>query len=192
MRQYKGKITIRRIKATLRFAALFLYIGGLTTAVVTSRQALHVAEKAVIQTQQAMEIASEMKDELERVYRDESLSGVNSESAGSEPVHMEVVATAYCPCELCCGVWSAEHPSRIGTDYVQKTASGTVPTAGKTIATDPDVIPTGSKVVIGNKEYIAEDTGGAVTGNHIDIYFDSHDEALQWGRQALEVLVYEN
>lgn len=82
--------------------------------------------------------------------------------------------TAYCGCGACCS----------GSG---RTASGTVPTAGRTIATDPSVIPLGSKVRIDGHVYTAEDTGGAVRGNVIDVFFGSHSEALQWGVRYLEV-----
>ncbi len=101
----------------------------------------------------------------------------------------EFTLTAYCPCVKCCGEWSAEHPSRIGTDYVQKTASGTIPVAGRTVSVDTDVIPFGSIVVINGHEYVAEDRGGAIKGNKVDVYFDSHDEALEFGRQTAEVFI---
>lgn len=97
--------------------------------------------------------------------------------------------TAYCTCVKCCGIWSSEHPSRIGTDYVQKTATGTIPTEGRTIAVDPDVIPFGTVVIIDGHEYIAEDTGSAVVGNTIDIYFASHDAALQYGVQTKTIYI---
>lgn len=101
----------------------------------------------------------------------------------------EFTVTAYCPCVICCGEWSKEHPSRVGTDYVQMTASGTIPQEGRTIGVDPNVIPYGTIVVIFGHEYIAEDSGAALNGNTIDIYFDSHDEALDFGRQTTEVFV---
>lgn len=101
-----------------------------------------------------------------------------------------VTATAYCTCPKCCGIWSAEHESRIGTGYVQTTYSGTIPTEGRTIAVDPDVIPLGSTVVADDREYIAEDIGGAIKGDRIDFYFDSHEEALAFGCQKLTVEVF--
>lgn len=104
----------------------------------------------------------------------------------------EFILTAYCPCVKCCGEWSAQHPSRIGTDYIQKTASGTIPTARRTIGVDPDVIPFGTTVIISGHEYVAEDRGGAVKGNKIDIFFDDHDEALEFGRQTAEVFITNN
>jgi len=101
----------------------------------------------------------------------------------------EFVLTAYCPCVKCCGIWSAEHPSRVGTDYVQKTASGTIPEEGRTIGVDPDVIPYGTVIVINGHEYIAEDKGGAIKRNRIDVFFNSHDEALKFGKQKAEVFI---
>ena len=105
---------------------------------------------------------------------------------------LTVKVTAYCSWPKCCGIWSKDHPSRQGTDYEQHTTSGTIPVAGRTVAVDPDIIPLGSKILIDGHEYIAEDTGSGVKGNHIDIYFDSHEEALEWGVRTLEVQVFEN
>lgn len=50
-----------------------------------------------------------------------------TETAAPEPELIELgefKTTAYCTCVKCCGIWSAEHPSRVGTDYVQRTKSG--------------------------------------------------------------------
>ena len=76
------------------------------------------------------------------------------------------------------------------------TASGTEATQGRTIATDPSVIPTGSVVYFEGIDgltggYIAEDTGAAIKGNKIDLFFDSHQDALEWGVQSREVFVIE-
>ena len=87
--------------------------------------------------------------------------------------------TFYCACEKCCGSWSD------GT-----TATGTKATAGRTIATDPEVIPLGSTVLIDGIEYIAEDTGGAINGNIIDLFVESHQEALNRGVIYKEVFIY--
>lgn len=95
--------------------------------------------------------------------------------------------TAYCTCVKCCGIWSQEHPSRQGTGYVQKTATGTIPTEGRTVAVDPNVIPLGSVVMINGVGYIAEDTGSAVSGKVVDIYFADHNAAVAFGRQTADV-----
>ncbi len=67
------------------------------------------------------------------------------------------------------------------------TATGTKATAGRTIAVDPDVIPLGSRVVIDGVTYTAEDVGGAIKGNKIDIFVNSREEAIQRGKIQREV-----
>ena len=70
-----------------------------------------------------------------------------------------------------------------------RTATGTWPSRG-TIATDPRVIPTGSKLwVEGYGEAVAADTGGAIKGQRIDLYMDTKHECLQWGRRKVEVQI---
>ena len=85
--------------------------------------------------------------------------------------------TAYCACAKCCGK----------TDGI--TASGTKATQGRTIAVDPRVIPYGTKVIINGNTYIAEDCGGAIKENRIDVYFNSHSEALKFGVQYADVTI---
>lgn len=92
--------------------------------------------------------------------------------------------TAYCPCFECCGK----------TDGI--TATGTVAAEGRTVAVDPDVIPYGTTVFIYYEnvlvgKYIAEDCGGAIKGNKLDIYFDRHEDALIWGKKSCEVVVFD-
>nr|DAN64141.1 MAG TPA: lytic transglycosylase [Bacteriophage sp.] len=78
--------------------------------------------------------------------------------------------TAYCGCEKCCGK----------TDRI--TVTGTCAVEGVTIAVDPTVIPYGSLVDIeGIGTFVAEDCGGAIKGNKIDIYFERHEDALRFG-----------
>ena len=84
--------------------------------------------------------------------------------------------TAYCGCGYCSS----------GTGI---TASGTRATEGRTIAADTSVLPMGTKVKINGHVYTVEDRGGAVNGNHIDMYFNSHSEALNWGVKYIEVFV---
>lgn len=66
----------------------------------------------------------------------------------------------------------------------------TRPTAGRTIAVDPDFIPYGSMIEIeGVGVRIAEDCGGAIKGNRIDLLFETHQEALEFGRQTKQVTI---
>lgn len=61
------------------------------------------------------------------------------------------------------------------------TSTGARPTVGRTIAVDPRVIPYGSRVIINGHTYIAEDCGGAIKGNKIDIFVGSESEAYRKG-----------
>lgn len=91
----------------------------------------------------------------------------------------DYVLTAYCACPICCGAYSnMENPT---------TASGTRATAGRTIAADTSVLPFGTKVMINGQIYTVEDTGGAIVGNRIDIFFNSHQDALEFGRRVATV-----
>lgn len=92
----------------------------------------------------------------------------------------EFKITHYCPCPICCNEWAD------GITY-----TGTVATEGRTIAVDPDVIPLGSTVVIDGQEYIAEDIGGAIQGNRIDVFMDSHAAAWDAGVKYAEVFLYD-
>ncbi len=69
-----------------------------------------------------------------------------------------------------------------------KTAMDTIPTAGRTVAVDPRVIPLGSKIHIeGVGERIAEDTGGRIKGKRLDLFLPSARECRQFGVQTQEV-----
>ena len=72
------------------------------------------------------------------------------------------------------------------------TATGTKPVYNpggiSTIAVDPSVIPLGSKVYVsGYGIAIAADTGGAINGNIIDLYFNSEADCIAWGRRNVTV-----
>lgn len=96
----------------------------------------------------------------------------------------EYTVTAYC-CE--------NYPHICNDGDATQTATGTTPTPGRTIAVDPKVIPYGTHVEIeGWGTYIAEDCGGAIKGNRIDIVFDTHQHALEFGVQKLNVRIVED
>lgn len=63
-------------------------------------------------------------------------------------------------------------------EFVGTTALGVPPRENHTIAVDPKIIPLGSHVLINNIEYVAEDVGGGVNQNHIDIFVGSHAETF--------------
>lgn len=84
--------------------------------------------------------------------------------------------TWYCPCEKCCDV--ANRP----------TASGKMPTAGRTIAADKS-LPFGTEVIIEGHTYTVEDRGGAIKGNRIDIFAPTHEEALSHKSRTVPVYI---
>jgi len=90
--------------------------------------------------------------------------------------------TAYCACVKCCRK-TPNHP------YYGVTATGTTVKEGRTIAVDPSVIPYGTTVVIDGHEYVAEDCGGAIKGNRIDIYISDHDRANDYGVKYKDVYI---
>ena len=72
-----------------------------------------------------------------------------------------------------------------------ETSSGVKAQPNHTIAVDPSVIPIGSSVYIeGMGEYVAEDTGGAIQGNKIDVFVQTHAEALELGTFTENVWLY--
>ncbi|KGP93031.1 peptidoglycan-binding protein [Pontibacillus chungwhensis BH030062] len=62
----------------------------------------------------------------------------------------------------------------------------------KVISVDPDVIPLGSTVWVEGYGYAtAEDIGGSIYGNAIDVFIPDYEEAIQWGRKSVTVKVYQ-
>lgn len=84
--------------------------------------------------------------------------------------------THYCQCSICCGPWANGI-----------TSTGVTATTNRTIAVDPTQIPYGSKVVINGQVYVAEDCGGAIKTNCIDIYVATHEEGESKGVFYTEV-----
>ena len=73
---------------------------------------------------------------------------------------------------MCCCKWSGG-----------PTASGTMPTQGRTVAMAG--VPFGTKLIINGKIYTVEDRGTPY--GHVDIYMNDHDECNQFGVQYAQV-----
>ena len=86
--------------------------------------------------------------------------------------------THYCQCSICCGPWANGI-----------TSTGVTATTNRTIAVDPTVIPYGSKVVINGQVYVAEDCGGAIKGNIVDLWFPTYGDCRSWGRRNVTVYI---
>ena len=90
---------------------------------------------------------------------------------------VEKVVTAYCGCEICCESYA---------DGI--TASGYKLQNGSKVIAAPADIPFGTKIYIpGYGLATVEDRGGSIKGNRLDVYFQTHKEALEWGKQILLV-----
>lgn len=111
------------------------------------------------------------KEEIVVASRSQTSRNNNSKvQTASSGKYMKVVATAY------------------AGDTI--TATGTKPKWG-TIAVDPRVIPYGTKVYIPqfNMTFVAEDCGGAIKGNKIDIFMNSNSECRTWGRRTIDIYI---
>lgn len=122
-----------------------------------------------------------IKNPVDKIVQVQSKSVITSRSSfsrvtGTSGKSGVYKVTAYCACMQCCGK----------TNGI--TASGVKATANHTIAA-PRTFAFGTKVVINGTTYVVEDRGGAIQGNRIDIYMNSHAEALRWGVRYVEVEV---
>lgn len=101
----------------------------------------------------------------------------SSETRSSNSDYIAFTATGYCPCSKCCGKSTGI------------TASGAKAQAGVTVAM-PSSYAFGTKVEIkGMGTYTVQDRGGAINGNKIDIFFNTHQEALNFGRRTVYLKV---
>ena len=90
--------------------------------------------------------------------------------------------TAYCPCPKCCGKYS---------DGV--TASGHRIKTGDSFVAADKKHPFDTEMIIADynddKPVKVLDRGGAISGNKLDVFFDSHQKALEWGLRYVNVKV---
>ena len=102
-----------------------------------------------------------------------------------ESEYVEVEATAYCPCSKC-------------TDGDGKTSTGRSAYRDG-VAVDPKRIRLGSRIDVpgidkgcnGNGSWLpCDDTGRLIEGAKIDVRFQDHKEAKEWGRKKLKVRVW--
>lgn len=97
---------------------------------------------------------------------------------------IKVTATAYCPCSICCGKYADGRTATNRDAYLPGAA------------VDPDVIPLGSRLDIpgytrNDGVWIrADDVGGAIKGNKIDVRFKTHKEAKEWGVKTITIRVW--
>ncbi len=130
-------------------------------------------ETTSIFSSEESETETEIPEEDIEIDVEDELEG---ESADDGLVSLGVYQlTAYCPCYKC------------SEGYGDMTSSGRHAIEGRTVACNS--IPEGTHVVIEGHEYVVEDVGGGLGSSVIDIYFEDHDEAEDFGRK-FNVTVY--
>src|SRR5699024_5126990 len=116
----------------------------------------------------------------ERNKKDEDNTGNQDEAQSEAPEgkSLSLEATAYtASCEGCSGV------TKTGVDLEANPDE-------KVIAVDPDVIPLKSEVYVEGYGYVtAEDTGSDIKGDRVDVFIPSEEDAMDWGRQTVEVTI---
>lgn len=100
----------------------------------------------------------------------------------------DVASAAITNQELICS--STAYTSGVGS----KTASGKLaernPYGISTVSVDPSVIPFGTYLYIEGYGYaIAADSGSAISGNELDVYFSSSSDCYNWGRRTVKVTI---
>lgn len=116
------------------------------------------------------------------------------------PVVRELLTTGYCKCGQCCN-WThtfflrrtviKSGPNKGDRKKVRKTASGKMAKKNHTIAADTSKYPFGTVMYIPGYGYgVVEDVGGAIKGDHIDLFFGSHEAALKWGKRRKQVQIW--
>ena len=91
----------------------------------------------------------------------------------------QAVVTAYCPCAVCCGDWASFH----------RTASGTVPKPGRTVAA-PRGVPFGSRIYIAGLGWrVAEDRTARQYDGRFDVFVGTHREAQRLGFRRATVRI---
>lgn len=101
----------------------------------------------------------------------------------------EFKLTAYCSCATCCEEYALNRPIDENGNQIVYTASGNRAVQGVTVAVDPAVIPYGTELEINGNKYIAQDCGGNIKENRIDVYFENHQDAWNFGTQHAEVFL---
>jgi 3D (Asp-Asp-Asp) domain-containing protein len=128
------------------------------------------------------------EDELKPLYREEVVveETIPEDIQEEKPQYIEmyVKATAYCPCEKCCGEYADGKTATMTDAYLPG------------VAVDKKKIKLGSKLFVpGYNEdmlVIADDVGGAIKGDKIDVRFPTHQEALEWGVKHITIRIYTN
>jgi len=181
------KVNVKRFITVLILLILISFVSGFIAGKAFSQKRLSMeSEQQVSEVIHTASISQEQElKPITFTIPNQYTASKSDIGSKAEENWMTFTATAYCPCEKCCGKWAKNRPN--GIVY---TASGEVAREGVTIAADWNVLPKGTKVEIKGIGFrVVQDRGGAIQGNRIDIYFDSHQEALEFGVQEVQLRI---
>lgn len=133
------------------------------------------------------------KESIESNTTPESIIETSSETIPEPKITSlgDYKLTAYCSCERCCHGWATNRPIDENGNPIVYTANMSVAKQGVTVAADTNILPFGTTLLIDGHEYTVQDRGGAIKGNRIDVYFDDHQSALEFGVQYKEIFLKE-
>lgn len=161
----------------------------LETPEVKIKEDIKVSTETII-SNDVSDVESSITEESSIQVEEENASDEYIEEPEPEYISLgEFRLTAYCPCEICCDECAYNRPVDEYGNTIVYTASGRIAQEGYTVAADPDVLPYGTIIYIDGHEYEVQDCGGAITDNSIDIYFDTHEAACEFGLQYGEVFI---
>lgn len=173
----------------LMIAAMTLFAGTMTTYAEETETAeeeildIDADEEELLadETSKVITVGEASSQETEEISDEENLEETVSDEDSHTHNGLQSLGifrtTGYCPCYRCSEGWG------------RRTSTGATATSSHTVAVDPRVIPYGTKLMIEGVIYTAEDRGGGVKGNHIDIFFDSHTQTRQHGSRQQEVFL---
>lgn len=154
---------------------IFTIIGFMCCQCETEQQAIAESKQTIDTDKRTIEIETDKEGDSNKAVKPVSLGNFK--------------LTAYCSCSLCCGKWANNRPIDENGNEIVYGAIGERLKEGYSIAVDPTVIPYRTEVIINGHTYKAQDCGGAIKGNRIDVYFEDHQAALNFGVQYVEVFV---
>ena len=142
-------------------------------------------ETPITSEQQAQHDTSQEQLLIASLMQDVAVSAAHEpqEKDGWQSVRMRV--TGYCPCSQCCGSFS---------DGI--TANNHHIQPGDTFVAADKSYQFGTEMVIpgynSDRSVQVMDRGGVIKGNRLDLFFHTHQQALEWGVQHLDVLIKTN
>ena len=142
------------------------------------------------ETTTEIELETETETEIIELATQKEVETEVETETETEPQYVSLgiyTITAYCSCHLCCGKYAYNRPLDENGEPIVYGASGEELIADYSIAVDAELFQMGETLWINNRQYVCHDVGSAIKGKKIDIYMSSHQRALEWGRQNVEV-----